>query len=373
MRLGTRFADSDLQTSSDPFKMTQTGAKPRSARRKRGLPHVCEVTLTIAICAGAGAPISAERPIDEQLRDADVALATAVDQARGQFEAGQYVEVINTVNAHTASASNAEALMWVGRARLELRDYAAAIVDLERAVALAPNDSETHRWLGRAYGEEADRTRSFSLARRVRIQFEEAVRLAPTNVAAHRDLLEFHLEAPKIVGGRDRRAQQEVDALAALDPTAGRLARGAYLKHHDDAARAAAEYAAVLESMPANIDYVFEVADYYEDVGDTAGLQRAITVATGINASDSRVLYYRGVVEVMRRADVGGAESSLKAYLVVPPRSDRPSAVKTHEWLGRLYEHVGSRAKAIAEYARALALAPERKSVKEALRRLEPR
>ena len=353
--------------------MAYNGAKPRSATRKTGIPHLCEVALTIAICAGAGALIRAERSIDEQRRDADVALASALDQARGQFEAGQYVEVINTLKAHAASASNAEALVWVGRAHLELRDYAAAIVDLERAVALAPDDSETHRWLGHAYGEEADRTRSFSLARRVRIQFEEAVRLDRTNVAAHRDLLEFHLQAPWIVGGRDRRAQQEVDALAALDPTAGRLARGAYLKHHDDAARAAAEYAAVLESTPANIDDVFEVADYYEDVGDAAGLQRAIAVATAINGSDPRVLYYRGVVEVMKRADVGSAESSLKSYLAVPPRSDRPSPVKTHEWLGRLYEHVGSRAKAIAEYARALALAPERKSVKEALRRLEPR
>src|SRR5262245_29959274 len=344
--------------------MTHTGARRRSTWLNRALPPLCGVALTIGICAVAGTLARAEASVGEQRRDADATVAAAIDQARGQFEAGQYADVLNTLKAHTASATNANVLVWVGRAHLELRDYAAAIVDLERAVALAPSDSEAHRFLGHAYGGEADRTRSFSLARRVRVEFEEAVRLGPTNVAAHRDLLEFHLEAPWVVGGRDGRARQEVDTLAALDPAAGHLARGAYFKHHDDAARAAAEYAAVLESTPANIDYVFEVADYYEDAGDAAGLRTAVAVATAVNATDPRVLYYRGVLDVMTRADVGSAESSLQAYLTVPSRSDRPSAVRTHEWLGRLYEHVGSRAKAIAEYAKALALAPGRKSVK---------
>jgi tetratricopeptide (TPR) repeat protein len=347
--------------------MTNTRAKRPAARPARVVLQICAVALTVGICAIAGAESSA----GDQLRGADAMVAEAIDQARGQFEAGRYLDVINTLKANAASASNVAALVWLGRAHLELRDYAAAIVDVERAVALAPNDSEAHRWLGRAYGEEADRARSLSLARRVRVQFEEAVRLDSTNLAAHRDLLEFHLEAPWVAGGSDRRARRELAEIAALDPAAGHLARGAYFKHHDDVARAAAEYAAVLESRPANIDYAFEVAEFHEQAGDAPGLRAAIEAAMAINAADPRVLYYRGAFEVITRADTGKAESALKAYLTVPSRSDRPSAVQTHEWLGRLYEYVGSRAKAIAEYGKALTLAPGRKSAKDALRRLE--
>ena len=127
----------------------------------------------------------------------------------------------------------------------------------------------------------------------------------------------------------------------------------------------------MLESRPAHIDEAFEVAEFYEQTGDTSGLRGAIEAAVAINADDPRVLYYKGALDVMTRANPANAESLLKAYLAVPSRSDRPTAVQTHEWLGRLYEFIGSRAKAVAEYAKALALSPGRKSANEALHRLE--
>jgi tetratricopeptide (TPR) repeat protein len=303
-----------------------------------------------------------------QIRGGDV--TAALDQARSQFAAGRYADVIHTLNADAGSASNADGLLWLGRAHLELGDYASAIRALERAVALSPNESEVHRWLGRAYGEEADRTRSLSLAGRVRVQFEEAIRVDAANIAAHRDLLQFHLEAPWVVGGSDRRARHEIEAIAALDPNAGHLARAAYLKEHHDVARASLEYQAVLDSGRPSIDDAYEAAEFYEQVGDTSGLRAAIDAASAINATDPGLLFYKGALDVMTHSDPANAESSLTAYLAAPSRRDRPTAVRTHEWLGRLYEFNGSRAKAIAEYAKVLALSPGRKSAKDALQRL---
>jgi tetratricopeptide (TPR) repeat protein len=72
---------------------------------------------------------------------------------------------------------------------------------------------------------------------------------------------------------------------------------------------------------------------------------------------------------------VGGrdaeAERLLATYVgTIPPRSDLPTRAAAREWLGRLYERRGQRAAAAREYQSALALDPDRKGAREALRRL---
>ena len=133
-------------------------------------------TISLPTVLVAGSDSSAPREID------------VVDQGRQQFEAGRYGEAVAILNARVEYAPrDAAAYFWLGRARFELRDFSGAIRALERGVDVNPDDSEYHRWLGRSYGEEADRKRSFLLARRVRQQFEDAVRLGPDSVAARRE------------------------------------------------------------------------------------------------------------------------------------------------------------------------------------------
>jgi tetratricopeptide (TPR) repeat protein len=306
-----------------------------------------------------------------------VAVATArlsadtVPLARHQFEAGRYVEAVDTLTVAVTNAPNdPAAFFWLGRAQFELRDYGSAIRAFERGVELAPNDSEMHRWLGRAYGEAADRQRSFTLAVRVRKQFEAAVRLVATNIAARRDLLQFFLEAPRILGGGDEKARREVEEIAAVDPIAGHLARAAYLRHQDEASQADAEYRAVLRSKPATVEPTIEAAEFYERQRNVEGLRSAVEAAAGIEPSDPRLSYFRGVLNIISGGNPSQGEAWLTAYLAVPPRSDRPSAASAHEWLGRLFEQAGSSSRAVDHYRAALALEPGRKSAKASLRRL---
>src|SRR5262249_50383403 len=122
--------------------MTHTGGKPRSAGRKSVTPQLCGLALAIYIGAHAGAFARPQSQDSHPVRGVEATTADITDQARSQFEAGRYVDVVNTLKASAAGASNPAALVWLGRAHLELRDNAAAIVDLERAVAVGPNDSE---------------------------------------------------------------------------------------------------------------------------------------------------------------------------------------------------------------------------------------
>src|SRR5215470_14616661 len=100
---------------------------------------------------------------------------------------------------------------------------------METSVKLAPDNSEYNRWLGRAYGGKAEKSRSFFLARKVKKAFETAVHLAPQSIEARRDLMQFCIEAPWIVGGDKGTAKEQIDAIQKLSPLEGRLARAAYL------------------------------------------------------------------------------------------------------------------------------------------------
>jgi tetratricopeptide (TPR) repeat protein len=293
--------------------------------------------------------------------------------AQVQFERGDYRSAVSTLSvALTGSPQDARLFHWRSRCYLEQGDYPNAIADAERAVTAHPDDSEYQRWLGRAYGGLAEQARSFSLARKVRLAFEKAVQLDPSNVLARRDLVEFYLEAPWIVGGGSGKALKQVKAIADVDAVAGHLAHAAYSLHEKRPADAIADYDRVLVLRPGRIDPYLEVADFYQARGDASALSRVIEQAVRTAPGDARLPYYEGVALVLADQNLPEAGRLLRTYLATcPRRSDRPSHAAAREWLGRLNERQGNTMAAAAEYRAALALDPDRKPVREALRRLE--
>src|SRR5215467_8096352 len=292
--------------------------------------------------------------------------------ARAQFERGDYRGAITTLSsAIDGNPRDAQLWHWRSRCYLELRDYARALADGERAVTERLDDSEFHRWLGRAYGGAAEQKRSFSMARKVRAAFEDAVRLDASNIAARRDLMEFYVEAPWIVGGDKRKALEQIGAIAGIDAVAGRLARAAFLIRTNRLDAADAEYQQILEAPPDRIEPYLEVADFYESRNDARRFGSVIEQSARVAPLDVRLTYYRGVALVLSNGNLTDAERVLRVYLATAPRrSDWPSHADAHTWLGRLYERRGEVSAALDEYQSALVLEPESKHAREALRRL---
>jgi Tfp pilus assembly protein PilF len=293
--------------------------------------------------------------------------------AQGQFERGDYRSAVSTLSAALAeSPHDARLLHWRSRCYLEQRDYPNAISDGERAVSVRPDDSEYQRWLGRAYGGAAEQARSFTLARKVRLAFEQAVQLDPRNLAARRDLAEFYLEAPWIIGGGSGKALKQVKAIANVDEVAGHLAHAVYSLHEKRPAEAKADYDRVMDLRPSRIDPYLEVADFYQSRGDASKFASAVEQAVRAAPGDIRLPYYKGVALVLANQNLAEASHLFRTYLATSPRrSDLPSHAAAHEWLGRLNERQGNTMTAADEYRAALALDPDRKPAREALRRLE--
>ncbi len=140
---------------------------------------------------------------------ASSAIAGADEAAPALLAAGRVDEAIATLRGQIDSSPNdALAHNLLCRAYFSLGDWDHGISNCEKAVSLAPANSQFHLWLGRIYGEKADKSgfmTAAGLARRVRTEFEKAVQLSPNSVDARSDLAEFYLEAPGIVGGGKRR------------------------------------------------------------------------------------------------------------------------------------------------------------------------
>jgi len=300
-------------------------------------------------------------------------VSTILQAAQRQFTTGNYANAISTLQTATAQApSNPEVYFWLARSYYELRDYDNAITAGEKSVALDPKNSAYHQWLGRIYGGKADREHSFFFARKVKDQFTQAVHLDPSNISARRDLEEYDLDAPWIVGGNKDEARAQVDAIAAIDPVEGHLARAVLLTEGKKLDQAESEYKEVLAAKPKNLEPYFEVADFFVRENKPAGVDEAIQAAAQVNGGDARLSFYRGVSLVLKNSDGSQAEEYLKSYIAsTPQRSDWPSHASARVWLGRLYQAEGKTPDAAEQYRAALLLDPGMKEAKTRLQQLE--
>jgi tetratricopeptide (TPR) repeat protein len=301
-------------------------------------------------------------------------ISILIQTGKGQFESGNYASAIATLQSVIAqSPASGEAYYWLGRCYLEIRDFDSAIANAEKSVALDAKNSAYHDWLGRAYGAKADNEKSFLVARKVKKEFQEAVRLNPSDIASRADLEDFCLNAPWIVGGSKDEAKDQADAIAAIDPIAGHVAHAKFyqqaMKKPDLAEN---EYRLVLAAKPDKLEPYLEVAGYFEAQNKPADLQTAIEAAAQVNQKDPRLTFFRGVALVLSGTDLSRAEEYLKAYIAsTPARSDWPSHAAAREWLGRLYEAQGKPVQAAEQYRAALQLDPGRSEARSRLQKLE--
>jgi tetratricopeptide (TPR) repeat protein len=292
--------------------------------------------------------------------------------------AGKYQELAKALQAAVEAQPQSAALhYWLGRSYYELRDYNRAEDSLERATELAPDRSEYHDWLGKASGRKAQQANPFSamsLARKTLRAFRTAVRLAPANIEAQRDLIRYLLNAPGFLGGGEEEALKQIQALSVVDAVDGMLARAEYYVTRKKYDQAIAEYQKILKTDVRRIGVQMEIAEFYRDRGDAEHMQAAVDAAARIGPDDPRLEYYRGVALVLAKKDPAAAENHLRTYLqTVPDSSQVPSHSSAHVWLGKLYEAEGKRDQAAGEYQAALSLNPREDEARKGLDRVRRR
>jgi tetratricopeptide (TPR) repeat protein len=299
--------------------------------------------------------------------------AIAADSAKDMLAAGRIDEAIAALNGHLSSApSDAESLNLLCRAYFALDDWDRAESSCKKALALNPNHSRFHLWMGRVYGEKADRA-SFlsaaSLAGKTRDEFQRAVELDPNDTDARRDLAEFYLTAPGIVGGGRDKALEQAKIIGKISPQWEHWVYARIAEKDKDAAKAEREYRLMIEAGKGDAEGWMNLGFFYRNRKSYSDMEQAFA-----KMSQAPMPHREVLVEAARSMLRVGRASSfaielLRRYFAEGPVEQAP-AFKAHYLLGQLLEKQGDPEGAAAEYRAALALARNFGLAQQALNRV---
>jgi tetratricopeptide (TPR) repeat protein len=284
----------------------------------------------------------------------------------------------------------------------------------ERSVALASGDARYHRQLADVYGETAETASLFAKggwAKRFKAEAEEAAQLDPKNVDARFDLLEYDLQAPRLMGGSKDKAAAVAEEIGKIDPVEGDVAQARLAQDRKDRSSEETWRLKALAARPDDYELILGVAAFYARPPAPSiekSLQfarRAIEaqpsraeayseLAAGLasedkwteldgmlvkarkNVPDDLVPYYSAALAIVSAngataADLARAETYFRTYLSSDPEGGEPSLAHAHWKLGLVLEKEGRIHDALAEVREAIRLKPDLWQAQKDLKRLE--
>jgi tetratricopeptide (TPR) repeat protein len=289
------------------------------------------------------------------------------------LKAGKADLAIHALNLAIARAPNdARSYNLLCRVYFQLELWDNSMHMAEKALALDPQNSSYHLWLGRAMGrkaEEANPFTAFGLARKVKIEFERAVAFDGNNLAARSDLSEFYLEAPGFLGGDKNKAKQQADYVARHDRA---LASYIYARVAEKQGNtgAEAEYKKAIAASSQPSRYWVELAYFYRRAGRLGEMEDAIRHSLAAVQQAGASEFDAAALLLHSGRNFAGATQILRNYVSQDDPSEDGPAFRAHYLLGVLLEKQGKKNEAAAEFQTALNMASEYRPAQDALARV---
>lgn len=299
--------------------------------------------------------------------------ARAVTSAKEMLASGRVDEAVQFLEQKISrSPEDAQSLNELCRAYFMIDEWDRGIPACERAAKLEPQNSYYSLWLGRIYGEKADRAGLLSaagLAKKVRNSFERAVELDSQNWEARTDLAEFYLEAPGIVGGGLDKARAQANALLSLNAGMAHWILARVAGKSKDMVTAEREYRADIAATHSGARAWLDLAIFYAHSKRLDEMEIALRTLESCPV-DRRESLMDGASLLLRTdRDPALGIRLLRRYLDSPV--EEGPAFKAHEMLGELLEKQGDRRAAGEQYRAALELFHGFRRAQANLKRLE--
>jgi tetratricopeptide (TPR) repeat protein len=301
------------------------------------------------------------------------ALPAAADSAKEMLAAGRIDEAITALNGRLSSApADAESSNLLCRSYFALEEWNRAETACKRAVALDSGNGRFHLWLGRVYGEKADRASFLSaagLAGKTRDEFQRAVQLNPQDIDARLDLAEFYVEAPGIVGGGEDKAREQARSIGANDPAREHWVYARIAEKKKDAQSAEREYREQIKLSNGDAEAWLNYALFLRRQRRFDEMEQTILKLSRSPMSRLDVLVEAAQILFRAERNYPFAVQLLNRYLATGPVEEAP-AFKAHYLLGMVLEKQGEKAGAAEQYRASLALVSNWGLAKQALNRV---
>jgi tetratricopeptide (TPR) repeat protein len=287
--------------------------------------------------------------------------------------AGRVDQAMHILEQQLRTAPTAEAYNLLCRAHFELDNWDAGIPACEKAVALAPDNGLYHLWLGRIYGEKADRSgflKASGLAGKVRSEFERAVELSPGNWEARTDLAEFYVEAPAIVGGGKDKARAQAEQLVPLNLSMAHWVRGRIAEKEKNAALAEQEFRAAVTASQNGARAWLNLAGFYRHANRFDEMERALHSLESSRLDHPGAFVDGASMLFHADRDYPIAIELLHSYIGLTDTAEEAPVFKAHYLLGELLEKQNDRPGAAEEYRAALSMAHSFRPAQDALKRV---
>ena len=224
-------------------------------------------------------------------------------------------------------APDAATFSLAGKNYFMLEDYKKAVEHFEKAVALAPGDSDYMLWLGRSYGRRAETANWFaagSQASKARQCFEKAVALDEHNDEALNDLFDYYLNAPGFLGGGIDKAEAIARRTEKLRPAEAHFDWAQIAEKRKQFAIAERHYRNALELAPNDPGRIIDLARFLAKHGRLEESDRLFAHAQSVAPDKPRVLFAaaKAYLDAQRRS--AEAHQLLRRYLASDLTPDDP-------------------------------------------------
>ena len=294
-----------------------------------------------------------------------VALVVALNCTGQDVSAERLIEAGHWKRARTLvekrlreTPDDPDATFLLSQIRNAFGDRSSPLPLADKAVRLAPGVARYHRQLAEVQGVMAQHANVFQqalLARRFRKEIDVALELDAHDTQAMRDLLEYYLLAPGILGGDWKKAQAIAQRIAEADTCEGLLAQArvaeyrkdrttqvCYLHratelhptsykalmaaaHQDDASAERLAHAAIGIDRGRSEAYGI-LAEIFAGRGQWSALDELLADAAGAVPDDASP-YFRAAERILARGnELSRAARYLHIYLEQEPEGNRPTA-----------------------------------------------
>jgi tetratricopeptide (TPR) repeat protein len=270
------------------------------------------------------------------------------------------------------AATDAE-LIAAGRAAIDRGDVDQAIAQLEKAVAVNPNNSQAHYYLGLAYGRKAQKAGIFggmSQVGKARDEWLRAVELNPNSVDARLRLIEFYIAAPGIAGGSEEKAIEQAAEMKKRDALDGHRAYAHIYAMQKNLDLAAKEMVEAVREQPKSAKAHYLLGNVLLNQRDWKGSLHEYEMALSLDAAYMAAYFRMGQHAAQSESNYARGEEALRKYLQYKPADDEPGLSRAWYWLGMIQEKQGKTAEARQSYTNSLKIVPDSKDVSEALKRV---